>query len=97
MRPVIYTPIAEKYFKKLKDSVLSRAYRDAISRIRENPDIGEIKSGDLSGIYCLNIYHNRTNYELAYRTSILDNGEMIVIIMAGTRENFYKELKRYIK
>jgi hypothetical protein len=28
--------------------------------------------------------------------SMLENGEIIVIIMAGTRENFYKELKRYL-
>ena len=29
--------------------------------------------------------------------SQLENGDMVVIIMAGTRENFYKELKRYLK
>ncbi|WP_146130758.1 type II toxin-antitoxin system RelE/ParE family toxin [Peptostreptococcus russellii] len=36
------------------------------------------------------------NYELAYRISKLDNGKMVIIIMAGTRENFYQELKRYM-
>ncbi|WP_370651020.1 type II toxin-antitoxin system RelE/ParE family toxin [Acetobacterium sp.] len=40
---------------------------------------------------------NRTNYELAYHISQLENGNIIVIIMAGTRENFYQELKRYLK
>lgn len=97
MLPVIYTPIAEKYFKKLKDQLLKNAFKEAILSIRENPDIGESKMGDLKGLYCLDIYHNRTNYELAYRISRLENGNMIVIIMAGTRENFYKELKRYLK
>lgn len=97
MLPVIYTPIAEKYFKKLKDQLLKNAFKEAILSIRENPDIGESKTGDLKGLYCLDIYHNRTNYELAYRISRLENGNMIVIIMAGTRENFYKELKRYLK
>jgi len=48
-------------------------------------------------LYSLDIYYNRTNYELAYRISKLENGDMVVIIMAGTRENFYKELKRYLK
>jgi len=28
---------------------------------------------------------------------IAENGDMVVIIMAGTRENFYKELKQYLK
>ena len=37
-----------------------------------------------------------TNYELAYRVRQLDD-LIIIIIMAGTRENFYEELKRYIR
>ncbi len=97
MLRVIYTPIAEKYFKKLKDKPLKNAYKEAIMSIVENPYIGEAKTGDLKGLYSLDIYQNRTNYELAYRISQLENGDMVVIIMAGTRENFYKELKRYLK
>lgn len=96
MLPVIYTPVAEKYFKKLKDNGLKQAFKDAIISIRENPEIGSAKVGDLSGLYCLDVYY-RSNYELAYRISTLENGDMVVIVMAGTRENFYKELKRYLK
>jgi len=36
-------------------------------------------------------------YELAYRIAQLENGGIIVIIMTGSRENFYHELKRYLK
>ncbi len=36
------------------------------------------------------------NYELAY-TVIEEDEENVVVILAGTRENFYKELKRYMK
>ena len=97
MRRVVYTPMAEKYFKKLKDKPLKSAFKEAVISIRENPYIGEAKTGDLKGLYSLDIYQNRTNYELAYRISQLENGDMVVIIMAGTRENFYKELKRYLK
>jgi hypothetical protein len=97
MLPVVYTPVAEKYFKKLKEKPLKIAFKEAIISIRKNPDIGDAKTGDLNGIYSLDIYYNRTNYELAYRISQLENGDMVVIIMAGTRENFYKELKRYMK
>ncbi len=96
MLPVTYTPIAERYFKKLKDKALKKAFKDSVISIRKNPDIGQAKTGDLSGIFCLDVQHNRINYELAYRISKLDNGDMVVIIMAGTRENFYKELKRYL-
>ena len=97
MLPVIYTPMAEKYLKKLKDKALKKAFKAAITNIRKNPDIGQAKSGVLSGLYCLDVYYKRTNYELAYRISKQENGDIVVIIMAGTRENFYKELKRYLK
>ena len=34
--------------------------------------------------------------ELAYTIECVDE-EIIVVIMAGTRENFYDQLKRYMK
>ncbi len=97
MLPVVYLPPAERYFRKLKDKQLKNKFREVVSRIRSNPRIGEAKSGDLRGLYGLDIYHNKTNYELAYRIAQLDGGQTVVVVMAGTRDNFYKELKRYLK
>lgn len=48
MLPVDYTPIAEKYFKKLKDKALKSAFKETVISIRKNPTIGQAKSGDLS-------------------------------------------------
>ena len=48
-------------------------------------------------IYSIDIYYHRNNYELAYKLSKLENGEVVVIVMAGTRQNFYQKVKRYIK
>ena len=50
----------------------------------------------MAGIRSYDIYYNKTNYELAY-TVIVEGNTIIVVIMAGTRENFYEELKRYMK
>lgn len=97
MLRVSYLPVAERYFKKLKDKNLKNAFHEAILKICQNPELGDAKTGDLSGIYCLDVFYNRTNYELAYRVYEDENGDMIIVIMAGTRENFYKELKRYMK
>jgi mRNA interferase RelE/StbE len=47
MLSVISLPMAERYFKKLKDKNLKKAYLKAITQVRENPEIGDRKSGDL--------------------------------------------------
>ena len=96
MADVRFLPPAAKYLKKLKDKKLKKLYQEAIDEICEDYTVGEAKTGDLSGIYGYDIYYNKTNYELAYRVECVDN-EVIVVIMAGTRENIYDELKRYIK
>lgn len=96
MAEVRFLPPAAKFLKKLKDKKLKTLYREAIDKIRENHAIGEAKSGDLSGVYGYDIFYNKTNYELAYTVEYVEN-KVIVVIMAGTRENFYEELKRYLK
>jgi mRNA-degrading endonuclease RelE of RelBE toxin-antitoxin system len=88
------SPKAANFFKKLKDKKLKIAFKNALQQILANPDIGEMKTGDLSGVYCYDIYYNKVNYEIAY-TVIIENNKYVVIILAGTRENFYDELKRY--
>lgn len=96
MAEIRFLPPAAKYLKKLKDVKLKNLYREAIDRIRENPAIGEAKTGDLSGIYGYDIFYNKTNYELAYTVEYTEN-KIVIILMAGTRENFYSQLKRYLK
>lgn len=95
MAEVRFLPPAAKFLKKLKDKKLKKLYQEAIDRICVDYTVGEAKIGDLSGIYGYDIYYNKTNYELAYRVEYVDD-EIIVVIMAGTRENFYDELKRYM-
>ena len=92
MTEVRFLPPAAKFLKKIKDKKLRTLYQEAIDKIREDHTVGEVKSGDLSGIYGYDIYYNKTNYELAYRVEYVDD-KIIVVIMAGTRENFYNELK----
>jgi hypothetical protein len=86
---------AERYFKKLREKGLRISFREALSRIAANPYIGDLKIGDLAGIYCLDVYYNKTNYEIAYRI-YEEDGQLVVIILAGTRENFYNEVKRFM-
>ncbi len=96
MLQVRFLPPAAKYIKKLKDKKLKDLYKKAIDEICEDYTVGEEKTGDLNGIYGYDIYYNKTNYELAYTVERVGE-EMVVVIMAGTRENFYDQLKRYLK
>lgn len=96
MTEIRFLPPAAKFIKKLKDKKLKMLYQEAVDKIQEDHTIGEIKSGDLAGVYGYDIYYNKTNYELAY-TVEYQQDKVIVIIMAGTRENFYDQLKQYMK
>lgn len=93
-------PPAARYLKKLKDRRLKELYREAIDKILIDPTCGEEKKGDLQGVWGYDIYYNRTNYELAYtieyvQSDFAESPEMVIVIMAGTRENFYEQLKKY--
>jgi len=41
---VIISTGAAKYFKKLKDKKLKEKFAEAIKKIKENPEIGEMKN-----------------------------------------------------
>lgn len=96
MHKLIILPAAATFLKKIKEKPLKLAFQKAIDNIIQNPYGCEPKTGDLSGVYCCDFFYNKTNYEVAY-TIIEENYETIVVILVGTRENFYNQLKRYMK
>ncbi|RAM60322.1 plasmid stabilization protein [Mesotoga sp. SC_4PWA21] len=95
MFEVRFSSVAFKYFKKLKERELTEKYYRVILEIGDDPYAGEKKTGDLSGVYCKHFIYKKTKYEVAYR--IYDETEVVVIVLAGTRENFYKQLKNCAK
>ena len=99
MYEISYLKPAERYLKKIKDKHLLTAFKEAIDKLKINPYIGTQKVGDLQGIYGYDVYYAGVNYELAYRIyeKTDENKKIVIIILAGTRENFYEELKRLIK
>jgi len=91
-----YSKPAERYLKKIKDKRLLSAFKEAIDKLKSNPYLGTQKVGDLRGIYGYDVKCAGVNYELAYRI-YEENGQLVVVVLAGTRDNFYEELKRLIK
>lgn len=96
MTKLVVLPPAAKFIKKIKDKRLKEEFQIAIDKILMDHTIGEAKAGDLNGVFGYDIYYNKTNYELAYIIEYVE-GKTVIVIMAGTRENFYDQLKRYMK
>ena len=91
-----FSSSAERYLKKLREKPLKDAYRSAFLAIMKDPYIGTRKRGDLSGVYGLDLNHQGISYEIAY-TIREGNGQRVVVLLVGTRENFYQQLKRYMR
>ena len=96
MNEIIFLPPARNFLKKLKDKNLKKLFEDAIKNISENPQVGQVKTGDLSGIYAYGFNYNKISYRIAYKVEVNDDGTLTIIIMAGVHENFYKKLKEYL-
>jgi len=66
---------------------------EEIKRIVENPLVGEEKKGDLRGVYIYKFKIKSIQYLLSYR--MVDDG--LELIMIGPHENYYRDLKSYLK
>ena len=66
---------------------------EQIKLIAENPVIATEKKGDLRGIYIHKFKIKTTQYLLAYRFVAED----LELIMIGPHENYYRDLKKYLK
>lgn len=96
MYEILFSPAAERFFKKLKEKPLKEAYKTALLKLRENPYIDQPKRSDLAGVYGYDVKYKGINYEIAY-TINENNGKKVIVLLAGTCQNFYEQLKRYIK
>jgi len=91
-------PFAQ-YVKKARKP-LQLAIEDAVENVRGDPEIGEMKVGDLTGIRVYKFRFNRQEYLMAFRP--LRNDLQIEILaidfyQIGSHENFYEELKNYLR
>lgn len=74
---------------------LRRKIDDTVDDICHNRCMGELKTGDLTGIFVYKFYFLKEEYLLAY---IVDNeGKTVTFLAVGGHENFYHDLKKYIK
>jgi plasmid stabilization system protein ParE len=82
----------EKKVKKISKTEKDTLDRE-IRRIAETPSIGEQKKGDLSGVFIHKFQLKTTQYLIAYRKV----GGDLELVMIGPHENYYRDLKQYLK
>ncbi len=87
-----YKPPFRKFVKK-QTRPFQLIMEDEVEQIAINPEMGESKKGDLKGFRVHKFSHMRQKFLIAYR---LQEAE-IVFFMVGPHENFYRQLKRYLK
>ena len=64
-----------------------------IKKILQDPSIGSEKKGDLRGVFVHKFRIQNTFYLLSYRML----GDDIELAMIGPHENYYRDLKSYLK
>ncbi|MFD1420698.1 type II toxin-antitoxin system RelE/ParE family toxin [Lactiplantibacillus songbeiensis] len=85
--------LVKNYLKKLKDPRLKQYFVDIIYQvIAINPTAEIEKSGDLHGIYVQTFKYHGTSYHIAY---VINDATTVLLLVAGSHENFYAILRRY--
>ena len=85
-------PRFKKYVKKLPRH-LQQVILDEVEDVLADPDIGELKRGDLAGFRVHKFTMNRQLTLMAYKAE----NDLLLLYQVGPHENFYNNLKRYLK
>ena len=87
-------------FVKKAPKPLQLAIKDEVDIICKSPETGDLKIADLAGIRVHKFRFNRQEYLIAYRLPDKYQEINFLIIdfyQVGSHENFYEELKRYLR
>ena len=80
-------------FKKKASSKFQLEIDKQVKNIMENPELGQLKKGDLKGIRVLKFEYNKQWYLLSYEIK----ADILNLYLIGSHENFYSKLKKYLR
>lgn len=89
---VLQTPLFARQKKKLNKKQI-KSLDKTVSLILENPKAGEQKKGNLKNIWVYKFKITEQIYLLAYEWDKKSRN----LIALGVHENFYRDLKKYLK
>ncbi|MGA1826602.1 MAG: type II toxin-antitoxin system RelE family toxin [bacterium] len=85
---------ATKQYNNL-DHHIQNKIKSILSELKQDPTKGFSLTGKkYIGLKYIKISHKNTEYRAVY--DICDAKQEVLVIFLGTRENFYKELRRYL-
>jgi len=84
----------KQVYKKLHKNQLALV-NENIELLITNPEIGELKLGDLAGIRVHKFKFQSHLYLLAYEYT--ENINLLYLMALGEHESFYTNLKKYLK
>ena len=87
---ILQTKRFQKTIKKLHGNQKSDLNL-AIRQLVENPEIGELKKGDLAGVRVYKFKMQNQLTLLGYRW--IDDQPCLLMLSLGSHENFYRDLK----
>jgi mRNA-degrading endonuclease YafQ of YafQ-DinJ toxin-antitoxin module len=87
---VLQTPTFKRQSKKLHQNQ-KISLDEAIRNIISNPETGELKKGDLSGVRVYKFKMQKQLTLIAYE--FLDTKMELILLALGSHENFYSNLK----
>ena len=89
---ILQMPRFKRHVKRLPRP-FQQVVLDAVEDVVANPVVGELKTGDLKSFRVYKFIMNRQLTLIAYK---LEN-DSLVFYLVGAHENFYKNLKKYLK
>ncbi len=93
-------------FVKKQHKPFQAVIEDEVNTVCQNPLIGEMKQGDLTGIRVHKFRHQKKEWLMAYFVDAdgmengLENRPQFILIdfyQIGSHENFYDDLKSYLR
>jgi mRNA-degrading endonuclease RelE of RelBE toxin-antitoxin system len=91
IKEIIQSPLFAKHKKKLQKNQI-KDLDNAVKMIFENPDIGDMKVGDLQGVCVYKFKSRNKQILLAYEVDL----NTLNLYAFGSHENFYRDLKKYL-
>lgn len=87
-----FWPVFQRDLKKVRDKKLKDKIVEGIETIRLDPLCGSGTIGDLAGMSTYEFNMSGVSYRIGYL--VVEQENLVVFILFGPRENFYRRAKR---